>query len=77
MSADRQGGGIKVYQKNALEFTETGAEGASVSFTLWETSTGGEPAATPVVTFDRPFLLFIAEKKTNACLLAGKIVDMQ
>ena len=66
-----------VIQKIGAEFTEEGAEGASV--TLGEvvyTNWGSEPEEPATLKFDHPFVFMIRETTTGALLFAGKISDL-
>lgn len=64
-----------VFQKSVISFEEKGAEGAAVTWYTWSSSTG-EPVVdpTPEVKLNRPFLFFINEASTGACIFAGKMV---
>ena len=64
-----------VFQKSVISFEEKGAEGAAVTWHTWSSSTG-EPVVdpTPEVKLNRPFLFFINEASTDACIFAGKMV---
>ena len=62
-----------------VEFNESGAEASSVIWSDWfgDAGPGENPTIEPVkVTFDRPFLFFITERQTGACLMAGKIAQL-
>ncbi len=72
---EKVAGNFKVFQKTGVEFNETGAEGAAVTWNLLATSTG-EEARTPQVHFTRPFLFIIHEKTTGAILFGGRIVSL-
>ena len=65
-----------VFQKSVVSFEEKGAEGAAVTWSGMELAPGpDEPAvANPVVKLNRPFLFFINEASTDACIFAGKMV---
>ena len=63
-------------QKTGVEFNEAGAEGAAVTWALWEGASSGESAAPAKVHFTRPFLFMIHEKSTGAILFAGRIVSL-
>lgn len=69
-------GQFRIYQKSAVEFSEKGAEGASVT---WNTEViapcAGDVAEVPVVTFNRPYLFFITEAQTGVCLMAGRVMN--
>ena len=69
-------GFFKVSQKTGVEFTEAGAEGAAVTWAIWEAASSGESAAPAKVHFTRPFLFMIHEKSTGAILFAGRIVSL-
>ena len=72
-------GDLKVSQKSTIEFNEEGAEASSVTWGQWDNAVnpGDIPTIEPVkVTFDRPFLFFITEQQTGACLMAGKIAQL-
>ncbi|MBD5182347.1 MAG: serpin family protein [Bacteroidales bacterium] len=67
----------ELHQKVGIEFNESGAEGAAVSWGMWATGSGdhGEPKV-EVIKFDHPFVFFIREVSTGAVLFAGKISDL-
>ena len=70
-------GQFNVYQKSGVEFSEKGAEGASVSWATEFISPGsGNVAEIPVVTFDRPYLFFITDSQTGVCLMAGRVMNL-
>lgn len=69
-------GFFKVSQKTGVEFNEAGAEGAAVTWALWDAASSGESAAPAKVHFTRPFLFMIHEKSTGAILFAGRIVSL-
>jgi len=59
-----------------VEFSEKGAEGASVTWNTEVIAPGaGDVAEVPVVTFDRPYLFFITEAQTGVCLMAGRVMN--
>ena len=62
---------FSVNQKTSVEFSEQGAEAASVTWTNSEISNGSIP-----VSFDRPFVFMITEKSTKTILFAGKIMSL-
>lgn len=69
-------GQFRIYQKSAVEFSEKGAEGASVTWNTEVIAPGaGDVAEVPVVTFDRPYLFFITEAQTGVCLMAGRVMN--
>lgn len=69
-------GQFRIYQKSAVEFSEKGAEGASVTWNTEVIAPGaGDVAEVPVVTFDRPYLFFITEAETGVCLMAGRVMN--
>lgn len=65
-----------VFQKAVINFEEKGAEGAAVTWAGMSWALGpDEPAPTkPEVKLNRPFLFFINEASTDACIFAGKMV---
>ncbi|MCH5221065.1 MAG: hypothetical protein J1F05_01895 [Muribaculaceae bacterium] len=69
---------INVRQKSVIEFTEEGAEGASVTWDLCGSSSFDSDAVSrrPIVNFNRPFMFFINETNTGAMLFAGKVVKL-
>lgn len=62
---------FSVNQKTSVEFSEQGAEAASVTWTNSDISNGYIP-----VSFDRPFVFMITEKSTKTILFAGKIMSL-
>lgn len=66
---------FNVFQKACIEFSEKGAEGAAVTWSVLNTSTGepGQKVEIPIVKFDRPFAFFINETQTGACLFAARV----
>ena len=67
----------EIYQKTGVEFTEEGAEGASLTLNVPASCydpTDNTPDAE--VKFDRPFVFMIRETTTGALLFAGKISDL-
>lgn len=68
---------FSVFQKCALEFDESGAEGAAVTWSEICTSPGpGYEPEIIVVAFDRPFVFMVNECTTGACLFAGKVAGL-
>lgn len=67
-----------IYQKATIEFTEEGAEGAAVTWNGLEMSPGpDDPKPTlPVMSVNRPFVFFINETTTGACLFAARVTDL-
>lgn len=71
---------VEYCQKSVTEFNEQGAEGGSTSWSKWPTE--GETVTEPVkpealvVNLNRPFIFFINEKSTGACLFAGRVIDL-
>ncbi len=61
---------FEVYQKTSICFDEKGAEGVSGN---WDYPVGGV-IRIPEVKLNRPFLFFINEASTGACIFAGKMV---
>ena len=58
-------------QQSTVEFDENGAVVTSV------TAITGDISDIPVAfIFNRPFLFFITEKQTGACLMAGKVMNL-
>lgn len=66
---------FSVSQKASIEFNEKGAEAAAVSWAGIEASMPS-PGESVTMTFDRPFLFFINEAQSGACLMAGKIMSL-
>ena len=69
----------QVRQLTSFEVDESGAEGAAVTVTTSFTSGGagsGETYEPHVVNVDRPFYFFINEISTGACVLSGRIADI-
>lgn len=71
-------GDLSVFQKSTIDFNEKGAEASSVTWSSFATSNGEDDTKpdVKVVTLDRPFLFFISERQSGACLMAGKIVNL-
>ena len=67
-----------IYQKATIEFTEEGAEGAAITWNGMVTAPGPDaPAPTkPVMNVNRPFVFFINETTTGACLFATRVTDL-
>ena len=65
-----------VFQKSVISFEEKGAEGAAITWNRMCMATGDPVDAPPhpVVKLNRPFLFFINEASTDACIFAGKMV---
>ena len=65
-----------VFQKSVISFEEKGAEGAAITWNTMCLATGDPVDAPPhpVVKLNRPFLFFINEASTDACIFAGKMV---
>lgn len=65
-----------VFQKSVISFEEKGAEGAAITWNTMCMATGDPVDAPPhpVVKLNRPFLFFINEASTDACIFAGKMV---
>lgn len=65
-----------VFQKSVISFEEKGAEGAAITWNRMVMATGDPVDAPPhpVVKLNRPFLFFINEASTDACIFAGKMV---
>lgn len=65
-----------VFQKSVISFEEKGAEGAAITWNTMCLATGDPVDAPPhpVVKLNRPFLFFINEASTGACIFAGKMV---
>ena len=61
---------FEVYQKTSICFEEKGADGVSGN---WDYPVGGV-IRVPEVKLNRPFLFFINEASTGACIFAGKMV---
>ena len=70
-------GGFLTAQKSTIEFNEKGAEASSISWGLMSGGMGPMPEPEwKELAFDRPFLFFITEQQTGACLMAGKIAQL-
>lgn len=66
-----------IKQKTTVSFDEKGIEASAVTWDQMSGSTGDKPQyEEKTVTIDRPFLFFIMEERTGACLMAGKIVKV-
>ncbi len=66
----------RIFQKNAIEFTEAGAEGAAVTWSQEVTLPGPGAEETPEMKFDRPFIFLIRHAETGACLFGGLINEL-
>lgn len=67
-------GKIFVSQKASIEFNEKGAEAGAVTWAgIYDTTAPSDGKVS--MSFDRPFLFFINERQSGACLMAGKITD--
>lgn len=62
---------FKALQQSTVEFDENGAVVTSAT-----AFTGLESANYVAFIFNRPFLFFITEKQTGACLMAGKVMNL-
>lgn len=62
----------QIRHEAVLEVDEKGSEAAAASAVEIKTRSASR---TPVFRADRPFLLFIVEKRTGAILLAGRIIN--
>lgn len=73
-------GSSNVLQKTTVSFDENGTEASAVTAEIPELSPGpgDEPVEVKkkVVRIDRPFMFFMIEERTGACLMAGKIVKI-
>jgi len=69
-----------VEQKTTVSFDENGTEASAISYEIpvIAPGPGDEPVEIQkkVVRIDRPFLFFIMEERTGACLMAGKVVNI-
>ena len=64
-----------VFQKSVISFEEKGAEGAAITWNTMCLATGDPvEVSRPEVKLNRPFLFFINEASTDACIFAGKMV---
>lgn len=64
-----------VFQKSVISFEEKGAKGAAITWNTMSTATGDPvEVSRPEVKLNRPFLFFINEASTDACIFAGKMV---
>lgn len=74
---EKMNAALEIKQKSAIEFNEKGAEGASVTWNIWQTSgLEGGKVEIPIVNFNRPFLFFVNETKSGICLMAGKVMNL-
>lgn len=64
----------KILQKAVVTFDETGVEAAGVTGGMGETVV--IPEKTISLTFNRPFVFFINEAKSGACLFAGRVCQL-
>ena len=67
-------GVIKVKQKTIVNVDETGAEGASVTGTLVDTSYPGQTQEPAVFKADRPFVYFIREINSGILIFMGTYI---
>ena len=67
---------ISFRQKTVFEIDEKGAKTASVSSAeILDTNSG--PSKEPIeINVDKPFIFFITERSTGACIVAGRITDL-
>ena len=65
---------VKVKQKTVLSIDETGAEGASVTGTLVDTSYPGEMEEPATFKADKPFVYFIREKASGVIIFMGTYI---
>lgn len=63
--------GHNIFQKTVIEVNEEGAEAAAVTGDIIETAP--MPPQTVKLTFDHPFVFFINEKTSGACLFAARV----
>lgn len=67
----------QVRQKCFIEVAEKGTEAAAVTVAQIRLTAARPGAKTPVMmTVDRPYLFFIADKETSNILFAGKVVNL-
>lgn len=64
----------KIMQKAVVMFDETGAEAAGVTGDMGETIVIPEKSIS--LTFNRPFVFFINETQSGACLFAGRVCQL-
>lgn len=70
--------GTQLRQRSVVSFNEMGAEGASVSWMGWPVESGPVTSLPQVLKmeFNRPYLFFINEISTGACLSAGRVTTL-
>lgn len=69
--------GFSISQKCSFEFDESGAEGASVTWSDICLSSGpGEMGDARKVAFDRPFLFLVKERSTGMNIFSGRVVSL-
>lgn len=66
--------GHNFFQKTVIEVNEEGAEAAAVTGDIIETAP--MPPQTVKLTFDHPFVFFINETQTGACLFAARVKQL-
>ena len=65
-----------VKQKCYIDITETGTEAAAVTSIMVRLTSVRPEIDLKVMTVDRPYLFFIADKESDNILFAGKIVNL-
>ena len=72
-----QTGLISFRQNISIEVDEKGAKAVVVSSGEgWLTSTGPDPSEPIEIDINRPFMFFITERSTGACVVSGRITDL-
>ena len=66
----------QVKQKCYIDITETGTEAAAVTSIMVRLTSVRPEIDLKVMTVDRPYLFFIADKESDNILFAGKIVNL-
>lgn len=71
-------GSVEMVHKTVFKVNEIGAEGAGLTALLWVTSPGPDfnPAPTPEIVLDRPFIYIVEEQSTGAILFIGAIRNL-
>ncbi|XP_061117821.1 alpha-1-antitrypsin-like isoform X1 [Conger conger] len=65
----------KVMQKATLDVDEAGATAAAATGIEIMVTSARFPAPTPVLKFDRPFMVFVLNRETRSIMFMGKIVN--
>ncbi|XP_061116598.1 hibernation-specific plasma protein HP-55-like [Conger conger] len=75
ISEERKLAVSKVMHKATIDMDEAGATAAAATGIGGGGSSAGFPAPTPVLKFDRPFMVFVLNGDTRSIMFMGKIVN--